>query len=162
MGLSARQVRIHVIRPTLQQLALWSPAAENLVCGTAAHESGGFRYIDQVTGPDDERLGPAFGLYQIEPATHDDLVETFVKWRPAIASGLEALAALAPSRHRQLATNLCYATAICRLIYYRRPEALPAADDLPGLAAFWKRFYNTALGKGTEAQFILHYNAYCK
>jgi hypothetical protein len=79
-----------------------------------------------------------------------------------LRAGLEALAALSPSRHRQLATNLCYATAICRLVYYRRREALPPADDLAGLAAYWKLFYNTPLGKGTEAQWILHYNTYCK
>ena len=151
---TALQFRTFVIRPTLENLGLHSPAAENLVLGTALHESGGFRFFDQWTGADDVKLGPAFGLYQIEPATHDDVLLNFVSWRPKLRAKLSLVEAPIPSPHEQLVTNLAYATAICRLIYYRRPEPLPAADDLPGLARYWKKFYNTSAGAGTEAQFI--------
>jgi hypothetical protein len=138
---------------------LWSPAAENLVVGTALHESSGLRHLDQVTGPDDATLGPAIGLFQIEPATHADLQANFLAYRPALADRLARLLAAEPEREAQLATNLCYATAVCRLIYLRAPEPLPKADDVEGLARYWKRFYNTRRGRGAEAQFILHYRA---
>jgi len=160
MGLSCQQLRLHVVRPTLTALGLWSEAAENLVLGTAAHESGGFRWIDQVTGPNDEILGPAYGLYQIEPATHDDLWKNFLSFRGPLASRARKFLAEEPSDVRQLATNLAYATAICRLLYYRRPEPLPAADDLPALGAYYKAHYNTPLGKGTAAEWIENYRRY--
>ena len=51
----------------------------------------------------------------------------------------------------ELVRNLAYATAICRVRYARVPGALPAAHDIDGLAAYWKAHYNTALGKGTAA-----------
>ena len=47
-----------------------------------------------------------------------------------------------------LATNLNYGAAVCRLSYYRKPDALPAAGDIEAQAAFWKQHYKTPLGKG--------------
>ena len=38
---------------------------------------------------------------------------------------------------------------------YRRDKySLPKHDDLDGQAKYWKRVYNTRLGKGTESHFI--------
>ena len=149
-GLDVAQLRREVVLPTLQYLELWSPAAENLVIGTAAHESGGCRYLAQIGGP-------ALGLFQIEPATHDDLWANFLAYRAELRAKTAALASVWPERVQQLATNLSYATAICRLIYYRAPDPLPPADDVEGLAHYWKRFYNTEHGRGTEAQWAQHY-----
>jgi hypothetical protein len=154
-GLDMVQLRREVVRPTLQYLDLWSPAAENLVLGTAAHESGGCRYLAQIGGP-------ALGLYQIEPATHDDLWANFLSFRAGPRAKANALASVWPEKVRQLATNLAYASAICRLIYFRAPDPLPAPEDIVGLAALWKRVFNTGRGKGTEAQFIEHYREYVR
>ncbi len=157
-GLSVAQFRRFVVRPTLERLDLWSSAAERLVLGTAVHESDGLRFIDQRTSDDDdETLGPAYGLYQIEPATHRDLLGSFLRYRPPLAERLGWFLAADPDRDTQLATNLAYATAVCRLIYYRASEPLPAAEDLMALARYWKRHFNTAAGKGTAAQFLLHF-----
>jgi len=142
-----------VIRPVLARLDLASASAEALLLGTALHESGGLRRLVQGGGP-------ALGLYQIEPATHDDLWENFLRYRPALAERTEALAARWPARTTQLATNLAYATAIVRLIYLRVPEPLPVADDLAGLARYWKRHYNTSAGRGTAAAFIESWNSW--
>ena len=62
-------------------------------------------------------------------------------------------AVLEARRTAGLDTNLAYATAMARMLYWRKPEALPAADDIPGLAAYWKRHYNTAAGRGKPADF---------
>ncbi len=158
--MNPRQFDLFVIRPVLEALAPLIPvseAARKLLLGTAMHESGGLTYIDQVTGANDTQLGPAYGLFQIEPATHDDLWKNYLGFRAPLAERVASFAAAAPSRIHQLATNMAYATAIARVIYLRAPAKLPDADDLPGLAAYWKQHFNTPLGKGTPAQWLLHY-----
>ena len=40
------------------------------------------------------------------------------------------------SMSENLATNLMCGAAVCRLCYYRQPEALPEAGDIEGQAAF--------------------------
>ncbi len=154
-GVNPIDLRLHVVRPALTDLGLLSQAAEDLVLGTAACESD-FRDLDQWTGPGDGALGPAIGLWQIEPATHDDLFENFLnfpRWR-GFRRRLLALRAARPSPHEQLATTLCYAAAVARLIYYRVPEPLPEAGDVEGYAAYWKTHYNTQLGAGSVAKFV--------
>jgi hypothetical protein len=46
-----------------------------------------------------------------------------------------------------------YAAAMARLRYRRAPGRLPAAGDVAGMAAYWKRHYNTPLGRGVPAEF---------
>lgn len=136
------QFRAEIVRPTLKALDMWSASAEILVVGTALVESG-LRYLRQIEGP-------ALGFYQVEPATHDDLSENWLRYRPEIAGN----AMLRPRQASRMVYDLRYATAICRLIYWRRPEALPPPRDLEGMAQFWKAHYNTALGKGDPAKFV--------
>jgi len=137
-----------VIRPVLARLALGGAAAETLLLGTALHESGGLRRLRQAGG------GPALGLYQIEPATHADILENFLAFRPDLAARVAGLAAQWPGRVEQLATNPAYATAIARIHYRRRPEPLPEAGDIAALGRYWKRHYNTGRGRGTAEAFI--------
>lgn len=146
------QLRTEIIRPVLQHIGLWSETAENLVLYTACQESN-LRFIKQLGN------GPALGIYQMEPLTHDDIWANFLAYRPK-----SFVDKIANFRNRgyipfitrpcdEMVGNLFYATAMCRVHYYRRPESLPA-NDLESLAKYWKRFYNTPLGKGTEAEFI--------
>lgn len=141
------QTRSELVRPTLHALTLWSPAAERLVLGTMLVEST-LTYLKQIG------TGPARGLPQTEPASRRDLYTNFLAYKPALRSLLEALAVPGADRDEQLSWNGRYAVGVCRLLYYRRPEALPAADDLSGLAAYWKAHYNTALGAGNPSKFI--------
>lgn len=157
-GLSPRHLFLHVVRPTLAWLndadtGIDSEAAAELLIGTAAAESA-FRAIDQITGPDDRALGPAFGLWQIEPATRADLHESYLRFRPALDRQVQALVAEWPSADVQLATNLAYGCAIARLVYRRSPRKLARPGDVAGHAAVWKAVYNTAAGKGTESHFV--------
>ena len=144
--LDPEQFRRLVIRPTVRRLGLWSPAAERLLLGTAITESG-LRHLHQVRGP-------ARGLYQIEPATLRDLQANWLPRRSVLAEGLRELASPHGALEDQLIWNLAYASAVARLIYCRRPEPLPRADDVAGLAAYWKAHFNTAAGKGAAADFI--------
>lgn len=147
--MNPRQFREHVIRPTLHHIGLWSEAAERLLLGTALVESG-LLYLVQHGG------GPALGVYQIEPPTHDWLILEWLanRSRTDLAATVLGLRAVYPPPHRQLVTNLAYATAVARLRYRVDPAPLPSAENIWGLAAYWKRVYNTAAGKGDPADFV--------
>ena len=155
-GIDPGHFRGRVVRPVLHRLGLYSDAAENLLVGTAAQESLLGRYLVQVGG------GPALGVFQMEPATHRDIWENFLAYRPELVGRIKQLLPPAAAEgwraaEGELVTNLAYAAAMCRVHYLRRPEPLPKADDLVGLAAYWKRFYNTEAGAGTVDEFYMHY-----
>lgn len=139
-GIDVDQFRELIVQPTLKGIELWTPAAENLVLGTALHESHA-HFLKQIKGP-------AIGPYQMEPATFDDLCENFLKYQPTLAARVYALAIGAPDA-QEMAGNWYFATAMCRIHYRRMTEPLPPANDAVALAGYWKRHYNTALGKGT-------------
>lgn len=157
IDLIAKHLQLHIVRPVLRHLGpkLEGFAAEQLLVGTALAESEGI-YIDQITGKNDEVLGPAVGLWQIEPWVAKDLFETFLVYRHTLRADINSLLAPEPNLARQLASNLFYACAVARLIYYRKPQALPEAGDLEDMAHYWKKHYNTELGKGTVAHFALN------
>ncbi len=138
----------HVIRPTLFHLELWSKEAELLVLGSALVESD-LRWLKQKRG------GPAIGLYQIEKATHNDLWKSYLNKEKN--TNLKARVIWLTSRmplEEQLIHNLAYATAMARVLYWRRPESLPEVGDVNGLAGYWKDYYNTRLGKGKVNDFV--------
>ena len=144
--------REEFIRPVLKQMKLWSPEAEDLLVGTAIHESGGFKAIRQMNG------GPALSYFQMEPATLYDLYENFLKYRPELRDRIDQFQLKPFSMVENLTLNPAYATAAARLQYYRVREAIP--DDLNGQAAYWKKYWNTDAGKGTTEQYIDHINHY--
>lgn len=152
MGISANHLRELVIRPTLRQINLWSEAAENLLMGTAAQESLMGRWLKQVNGP-------ALGIFQMEPATHEDLYDNYLFYHADLEDAMHGLLAPRLPMLDQLVWNLAYATACCRIQYYRFPEPLPAAHDIDGLAMYWKTRWNTAKGKGTVEEFVKNYTA---
>lgn len=147
-------LRVYVVRPVLHHLGLHSLAAESLLIGTAAQESGGGRYLEQLGG------GPALGIYQMEPGTHRDIWQNFLAHRADLASRVADLCAPGLSRLEQLPANLLYATAMARVHYLRVPQSLPSAYDVPALAAYWKQHYNTPLGRGSVAEFISNWSRY--
>ena len=66
------------------------------------------------------------------------LYTNFLNFRPELGTKLMELRAPNLSMGENLATNLMYGAAVCRLCYYRKPDALPAAGDIEGQAAFLK------------------------
>jgi len=150
-GIACFALRHHVIRPTLNAIGLWSEAAENLLLATCAHESLLGYFLKQHDGS-------ALGIYQIEPATHADVWQNYLNYRPALATKINATSK-DNSRQPQdceLITNLAYATAIARIIYYRASAPLPLPSDITAQARYWKKYYNTHRGKGRMQDFIQH------
>ncbi|HOO81639.1 MAG TPA: hypothetical protein PK513_03965 [Alphaproteobacteria bacterium] len=142
-----RQLRDYVVRPALERINAWTPNAEQLVIGTALAESRAF-FIHQVG------RGPARGFFQMEPVTHDDIWERYLSRRPALLNELKGLIMRDMDLHDQLHGNLFYAAAMCRIFYLRFKEPLPEMNDWPGMAAYWKKYYNTPAGAGTVEGFI--------
>jgi hypothetical protein len=152
-GLYPRQLRELIVRPVLIDLGWWSQPAEDLVMGTAAQESR-LRYLRQLPN------GPALGIWQMEPATHDRHWHMYITPRQSLRARIMDTCRLAepvagiPSA-TTLLFNLRYGAAMCRLHYRRVPAPLP--EDLAGQAAYWKDYYNTADGAGTVAEYVANY-----
>lgn len=136
-----QQLRKHVIRPALEHLGLYSERAEELLIFTACAESFCGKYIHQVDGP-------ALGIFQMEPATHDDIYKNFLNYKFDLKQKVYLLSQTATAQ--EMIWNLRYAAAMCRLHYYRDPEPIPSKSETKKMAAYWKRVYNTAWGKGDE------------
>ncbi|KQA52623.1 hypothetical protein [Vibrio cholerae] len=153
--MDAKQLTELVVRPELKRLGLWSEAAEQLVVGTIFTESLG-KYLKQHGN------GPALGIIQMEPATHDDIWQNYLKYKLNLAgkildlvgNGFNSVATNPPVSASELISNLRYAVAMCRVHYLRVHEALPCAGDIPALARYWKKHYNTHLGAGSVSDFI--------
>lgn len=155
MSISSKQLIEKVIRPALQDSGLYSTASLKLVAGTAATESGMGEYLVQIKGP-------ALGIFQMEPATHDDLWKNFILLNPAYRAMMVELFGIhdTPSASR-LIWNLRYATVMCRLHYRRVKAPLPEANNILGLANYWKKYYNTHLGAGEPQDFVVAYMKHC-
>ena len=143
--MNSKQLR-ELVRETLEYLdpvIPYSKQAEDLVLMTIAHESHNGMYLRQVEGP-------ALSLVMMEPITHDDTWVNFLQFRRNLASLLEGISVGGTAE--ELVWNLKYAIAMCRVHYYRVPEALP--DDLIGLSDYAKKYYNTELGKATAEKYL--------
>lgn len=151
------QFRHLIIRPTLQKIGHWSQAAENLLLGTAIQESMAFTFIRQYPA------GPGKGVYQIEPATHEDIYKNFLAFRENLNNSIIKIRGIW-NLDNALMFNFEYATAIARIVYLRRPEPLPHDDpDNPEkLAKLWKIGFNTIKGKGKPEEFVEKYEMYVK
>lgn len=151
----AVQLRDYLVRPTLIAIGLHSMAAEDLVMGTWAAESVLGTYLRQ------QGRGPALGVAQMEPTTHDDI---WINWLAGRSSDVALLKAMVGPRYwdaskirpdpQALVVSLDYAAAMTRYHYRRVPEPLPPAGDWRAIATYWKRHYNTPKGRGTEGQFV--------
>ena len=149
----ASHLKEYIIIPTLDYTGLNSASAVNLLLGTAAQESNLGEYLHQTNGP-------ALGIYQMEPDTHKDIHNNFLVYKSDLNKKILNLSFPAFSMKNNLIGNLYYATAMTRIHYYRVPEKLPKADDIDGLANYWKKYYNTIRGRGTTKEFIKNFEKY--
>lgn len=145
--MDARQLRDYVVVPALGRINAYSRAAEQLVIGTALTESS-LMFLQQIG------RGPARGLFQMEPATHDDIWQRYLSKKLDLLNDLKSLLIRDMDLHDQLRGNLFYAAAMCRIHYMRFKEPLPQANDWAGMAAYWKKYYNTPAGAGTVEGFL--------
>ena len=146
-----------IITEVLDELGYNSESAVNLLMGTAAQESRLGTYLMQVGG------GPAQGVFQMEPTTEHDIWYNYIMFKPWIEDAIKKTCRVSwRVKEGRLKTDLAYQIAMARIHYLRVPAPLPDPDDIEGLAEYWKRHYNTPLGRGTTREFIENYERYAR
>jgi hypothetical protein len=143
-----------LVESTLKEIDLYSKNAEELLMGTAAQEGHMGEYRIQLGG------GPALGIMQIEPTTHDDCWTNFLNYKHELKSRILTVSGLKEPSVEALQNNDIYSICIARVKYYRDREPIPDYKDLEGLAKYWKRVYNSEKGKGKPEEFIKNYKKY--
>ena len=152
MGWREKESKDHfmafIIMPALDRLQLNSPYAADLVFETGVIETG-YRYIHQLRGP-------ALGYWQMEPFTFRDMVDRVVP-NNGLQPQIEALRLHKDViDHKIDSVELIYnpqlAAAMTRIFYRDKPGAIPST--LEGRANYWKKYYNTYLGKGDPAEYV--------
>ncbi len=119
MDISTQDLREQIINPTLAYLDKASVAAENLLVAIVNQKRQRPTAVTQ--------RGKGLGPYQIDSITHQLVWDRFLAFRPELASRIRGLAsqrAFLEDPHSELATNLCYATAIAWVVYILHPVEL--------------------------------------
>jgi len=145
-----------LITDTLKSIGLYSDEALYLILGTIAKESLMGKYRKQIGG------GPALGICQIEPSTFYDIIQHFLKYNPMLKNLVMKEAGVEDLMAEYLENNDVLSICFCRFQYRRYPEKLPKIHDIEGMAALWKKRYNTYKGSGTVDGFIKTYEKYIK
>jgi len=145
-----------IIISTVEQLLNRACRKEEfmLLLGTAAVESD-LVHRRQLGG------GPARGLWQMEPATADDIIRNYVyyTWARFVwlrgfvrDNCLEYFISLSHALAYHLERFDNFACAMARIHYLRVRDPIPT--ELVEIAKYWKDFYNTPLGAGTVDEFL--------
>lgn len=150
--ISADQLKNLIIKPALQDLQMFSLDAMELLIFTCAVESKGGFYLKQLSGP-------ALGIFQMEPATYNDIWQNFIMFKSDIKLQLlhNFNAPVMPSEDRMI-YDLRFAAAMCRLHYERVPEALPNNQNPADIWNYYKKYYNTIYGAASYDEAIKSYD----
>ena len=81
-------------------------------------------------------------------------MDNYVKFRPKLGIALKSLGFDSRDIEVRVMSNIALQAVFCRLKYKRDKYPLPLIGDLEGQAKYWKRVYNTKLGKGTIEHFM--------
>ena len=131
-----------------------SDEAVQLILETGVIESN-YKFIRQLGD------GPARSFWQIEPATAIDNCQLYLIHRKHYLYKC-AEVSMVDIKHWQnysellwseiLESNLSAAIIHCRLKYWRVPKRMP--NTLEGRAKYWKKYYNSEQGAGTEEKYM--------
>lgn len=148
--MNPQQLHDLIIKPTLEYMGgnYYSKESALLLLCTAAIESDCGYYIKQINGI-------ALGIWQMEPATHDDIWDHSDAFNcNAFIDKITLLQSDALDGDEDLVLLPMYACAMARLKYSMDPNPLPklTGDNNADSRAFYdyyKRVYNTELGAST-------------
>ena len=103
----------------------------------------------------------ARGFFQIEPWTSVDCIKNYLFYRPELmkdasrASNVDLKYFTDPKDADWkfiLTTNIAAQIVMCRIHYRRVPKKLP--KTIQQQSSYWKQYYNTSKGAGTEKHFL--------
>lgn len=147
------QFRELIVKSSLNDLLLYSQDAEELLVFTCAVESLGGTFIHQVGGP-------ALGIYQMEPNTHNDIWQNHISPNGSLTMRLMSNFNISKPSEEVLIYDLRYATAMTRIFYERIKEPLPSASDENAIWEYYKKYYNTQKGAAQKDQSIKKYHCF--
>ena len=145
------------IKHALKETGLYSHDMYYLLLGTAATESDFGKITKQVNGP-------ALGIFQIEPATHQDIWKNYLAYKPKLTERVLRTKWKWIPWQTQLRYNVKYQTVMAAVHYQRALERLnyrlPSHKKPWSLAWFYKLTFNSYKGKGTTIRFYQKYKEY--
>ena len=141
-----------VVIPTLAEIPN-GPTGETAIMMIIAHESRRGEFLKQWP------TGPAWGLIQMEVATHDDTWEHGDSiWDNAVRLGIitesDRRNGVHPD-HSRLAWDLRYNVFMARQRLFMKPGALPT--DLARLSRYLKKHWNSVGGAASETSYMDDY-----
>ena len=156
MSIDPAQLRDLIDETLLVMLpSMHSIEARELLMMTAAQESHCGKYLQQVG------CGVALGIFQMEPATYDDLFDNYLRYHQELLRVLyENFRVHEENFKIQLKGNIPYQIVLARLQFRRFPEKLPSAEDTNAMACYYKKYWNTIKGKATIAEVLFNYDKY--
>jgi hypothetical protein len=158
MTINCSQLKTVIVEPALNCIGLFSDAAVNLLLGTTAQETLMGRYIVQT---DIAPFDGGIGIYQMQQKTYDYIWDRRIEASVAMKAKIKLyLGYDGKPMAARMASDLALATIMARLYYANNLEMLPEANDLKGLARYYKIYWNTMSGSATEDQFIANYKEY--
>jgi hypothetical protein len=145
------QFREVILHPVLKAFQFHFADYEELLIGTLAQESAGGTYVRQLKG------GPGLGPFSMEPRTHDDIWNVVMPHNPILTHNLMSHCMLGINRPKAelMIYHISYATAMAAIQYFRHKDYKP--KTLEEMASYWKKYYNSKDGQGTEEEFIDNY-----
>lgn len=146
----------HIIRPVLAGMEEFDPGISRspvdfFLLGTAVQETM-LRTRAQYGN------GPAKSLWQIEPATANDVFDRYIIKRPGLHHYISNLSTFNRAVMEEIEVNDFFACAVARCIYRYRPGWVDSPLSSWDLAVWWKNRYNTVAGKGNPKSFEFLYN----
>ena len=144
-----------IIKWVLEYLDMDSEEARDLIYKTGMAESG-YRALEGYGA------NPAIGYWQVEPATMYDTIDNYINYRPELKTKIYGIGYDDKDAEMRLMSNMALQVAFCRLKYRRDKYPLPKVEDVEGQAKYWKRVYNSEMGRGTVKHFIGANNGHIK
>ena len=154
--IKSSHLRQFIIKPALEAINSYSLDAEELLMFTCAAESLGGFLLHQINGP-------ALGIFQMEPATYHDIWRNFINLKPRLSTMFATNLNLSTiPKEEELIYNLKLAAVMARTHYLRVKEPLPKHDDIEAIWNYYKKYYNTNLGKAKREEAVEKYLKYAK
>ncbi|MEM4177829.1 MAG: hypothetical protein QXS29_09730 [Nitrososphaeria archaeon] len=131
---------------------------------TAVTESGYRNLWGKIKFRRRQIRGPARGIFQMEPSTAQDIIYNYLNYRKPLLNIVRGLMGNITIHYflkhtgEVLEESDYIATIFARLHYLRVPEPIP--DNLNDAAVYYKKFYNTFLGKATVEKVLSKWKSF--
>lgn len=163
MGIDVNHFYDLVICETLENMATYnkifsSEQSKLLLLATFCHESKCGTYLRQVVN---NGYGTAFGVFQIEPKTHDWIINDWLLRKKDLFKFV--LSKFGSDLHKErLIYDLKYSTLIARLRYFIVKEPIPNTKSIYEFADYWGKYYQTENDPNKKMKFIENAKKYSK